>query len=97
MVLDFVEEFRPVVVDRTVLAMLGRGFEPKLIREEGLGKRLSPETRKELATRVLGRLEDRHPYEGKRCQLKTIMARQAGHLATFLRREGDYQAFVLGW
>ncbi|MBI3946602.1 MAG: CRISPR-associated endonuclease Cas1 [Armatimonadetes bacterium] len=96
LVLDFVEEFRAPVVDRTVLAMLGKGFRPRMI-EEGEGVRLAPETRRELAARVLARLEDRHPYEGKRCQLRTILARQAGRLAVFLRREGDYQAFVLGW
>ena len=97
MVLDFVEEFRAPVVDRTILAMIGKGFRPEMIAEEGQPPRLAPGARKEVATRVLARLEDTHAYEGKRCRLRTILARQAGHLATFLRREGDYKAFVVAW
>lgn len=97
MVLDFVEEFRPAVVDRTVIALLRRGFQAETIEEERLGLRLAPDTRRALAEKVLARLEDRHPYEGKRYRLRTILARQAERLALFLRGEGDYQTFVLDW
>jgi CRISPR-associated protein Cas1 len=92
LVLDFVEEFRAQVVDRTVIAMISRGFEPKI--EEG---RLSQATRREVAERVLERLESTERYEGEKHKVKTIIQRQARHLATFVRREGTYRPFVASW
>ncbi|MCL6451018.1 MAG: CRISPR-associated endonuclease Cas1 [Acetobacteraceae bacterium] len=92
LVLDFVEEFRQQVVDRAVMALLVRGFEP--VMEDG---RLSVETRRELARRVLERLEAEDRYEGKKHRLRTIMQMQARHLATFLRREGPYRPYVGSW
>jgi len=58
---------------------------------------LSAATRKALAEKVLARLEDTERYEGKQQQLKHIIQKQARHLATFLRREGEYKPFVVGW
>ncbi|MDI7249439.1 MAG: CRISPR-associated endonuclease Cas1 [Bacillota bacterium] len=92
LVLDFVEEFRAQVVDRTIIAMISRGFEPQM--EEG---RLTQPTRREVADRVLERLESTERYEGEKHKVKTIMQRQARHLATFLRREGNYRPFVASW
>ncbi|HHY94789.1 MAG TPA: CRISPR-associated endonuclease Cas1 [Firmicutes bacterium] len=90
--LDFIEEFRAQVVDRTVIAMISKGFEPEL--EDG---RLSQKTRRELADRVLERLESTERYEGEKHRVKTIIQRQARHLATFVRREGNYRPFVASW
>lgn len=59
--------------------------------------RLTAATRKAFAAKVLERLEDTEPFEGKRHKLKTILQMQARHLATFLRREGDYKPFVTRW
>jgi len=94
LVLDAIEEFRQPVVDRTVFGMLNKGTEVK-VDEEG---RLTPETRRLLAEKVLGRLAGTERYEGKKRTLKVILASQAGHIAMFVRGEREtYQPFVAGW
>lgn len=92
--LDLIEEFRQMVVDRTVLAMLGRGGELGL-DEEG---RLDGATRKSLADKLFERLDGEEPYEGRRHKVRTIIQMQARHLATFVRRERpEYKAWVGRW
>mgnify|MGYP000085468270 CR=1 FL=1 len=92
--LDLVEEFRQMVVDRTVLALLGRGVDLR-VDESG---RLDDPTRKLLAEKVFERLDGEEPYEGKRQKLRTIVQLQARHLATFLRRERPtYKPWVGRW
>lgn len=71
--LDLIEEFRQMVVDRTVLALLGRGVE---LRVDDAG-RLDEPTRKTLAEKVFERLDGEEPYEGKRHKLRTILQMQA--------------------
>ncbi|MHB1653901.1 MAG: CRISPR-associated endonuclease Cas1 [Desulfitobacteriaceae bacterium] len=92
LVLDMVEEFRQPVVDRTVLSYVNRGAEIRV--EEG---RLPDAVRKEFAAKVRERLESTELYEGKKLLLKTIIERQARHLATFVRGEGKYKAFRSTW
>ncbi|MCW5934937.1 MAG: CRISPR-associated endonuclease Cas1 [Fimbriimonadia bacterium] len=60
-------------------------------------RRLSSQTRKAFASKILERLEDPVPFEGKRIKLKNVIQKQARHVATFLRREGDYKPFVSSW
>jgi len=91
LVLDCVEEFRQQVVDRPLLGAVAKGYRPKM--DEG---RLALEARREVARRVLDRLEAHERYEGQHCRLRVIMQRQARHLAMFLRGERDYRPFV-GW
>jgi len=93
LVLDLIEEFRQTVVDRTVFGLLNRGV--KLELEDG---RLTEATRRLLAERVNGRLDGEEPYEGKKHKLRTILASQARHVATFVRGEGKaYRPFVGRW
>ncbi|GAX88395.1 CRISPR-associated endonuclease Cas1 [Effusibacillus lacus] len=91
-VLDFMEEFRQPIVDRTVLALFTKGFSPKM-EDDGLSK----ESRRVIAQAITERLESKDRYEGKRYQLKTIIQRQAYHLATFLREGREYKPFVWSW
>jgi CRISP-associated protein Cas1 len=93
LVLDFVEGFRAAAVDRVIFATLGRGWRPEF---DAAGK-LEPQSRKILAQRVLERLDAREIWKGKRFRLKNILVGQARHLATFLRDEGEYIPFVMGW
>lgn len=60
-------------------------------------RRLSAATRKTFAQKILARLDEPEPFERKRYKLKNIIQAQARHLATFLRKEGDYKPFVLRW
>ncbi|MFC4769550.1 CRISPR-associated endonuclease Cas1 [Effusibacillus consociatus] len=91
-VLDFMEEFRQPIVDRTVLSLFTKGFSPKM-EEEGLSR----ESRQAIVQAIKERLESKDRYEGKRYQLKTIIQRQAYHLATFLREGREYKPFVWSW
>jgi len=92
--LDFIEEFRQPVVDRTVFGLVNKGV--KLEQDDR--KRFTPETAKMLAGKILERLESNEPYEGKKHPLRAIIQSQARHLATFLRGERtQYEAFVMSW
>ncbi|MDA8220067.1 MAG: CRISPR-associated endonuclease Cas1 [Dehalococcoidales bacterium] len=94
LVLDLIEEFRQMVVDRTVLALLGRHGELTL-DEDG---RLDTAARKTLAAKLFERLDGEEPYEGNRHKVRTIIQLQARHLATFVRRERPaYKAWVGRW
>jgi CRISP-associated protein Cas1 len=92
LVLDFVESWRACVVDRVVMASLGRGWRP----EFEFGK-LTRESRRTLAERVLARLDGRETWRGKQFRIKGIMVAQARALASFLRGEGEYPVFVMAW
>lgn len=95
LVLDLIEEFRQPVVDRTVLGLVNKGVALEQ-DEEG---RLTEGTRRVLAERVLGRLEEStERYEGKRHALRVILQSQARHLATYVRGDRErYEPFVAGW
>lgn len=98
LVLDMMEEFRQPVVDRALLAAIGRGFKIEMeMPEEGEEARLSQTTRQEVASRVLERLDSKVTYERKKWTLKSVIQMQCRRLATFLRREGEYKPFVSGW
>jgi len=92
--LDFIEEFRQPVVDRTVIGMVNKGM--ALVQDErGF---LTEETRRTLANKVMGRLESTERYETKRFPLRAIIQSQARHLAVFLRGERDvYEPFMASW
>ena len=92
LVLDLIEEFRQPVVDRTVIAMFSKGYKVQL--EEG---KLSADTRKEFAAKILARLDSTESYDGKKHKLSTIIQRQARTIATFVRGEAKYRPFVGGW
>ncbi len=92
LVLDLIEEFRQPVVDRTIIGMLGKSADWKVVD----GK-LDDKTRKDLAKRVLDRLEARETYERKKFTLRTIIQRQARSVSSFVRGERKYKPFVTGW
>lgn len=92
LVYDFVEEFRQPVVDRVVLAMINKGYSPKM--EDG---NLSVETRRELAAKILERMESTTLFRGKKHTIKVIIQMQARFVASFLRGEGAYKPFIAGW
>ncbi len=92
--LDFIEEFRPVVIDRVVFGLANKNaaFEQE---EDHL---LKKETRRMLASKVQERLDGEALFEGKRHPIRAIIQMQARHLATFLRGERpEYQPFEMSW
>lgn len=68
--------------------------EKEIEREQ---RRLSKDTRRALADRVLARLQETEAFEHRQQKLTNIIQQQARHLAMFLRRERDYQPFVARW
>lgn len=94
MTLDFIEEFRAVVADRTVFGMANRNIP----FEQDQDFRLTQPFRRQLAEAVLNRLESPVEYEGKRHPLRNVMQMQARHLAACLRGDRpDYTPFILSW
>ncbi len=92
--LDFIEEFRQAVVDRTVIGMANKGA--AFAQDDK--NMLTKEARQSLAEKVLERLESGVAYEGKRHPLRAVMQRQARHLAGFLRGERlAYTPYQLAW
>ncbi len=92
--LDFIEEFRPVVVDRTIFGLANKNV-PFDFDEN---KMLTKETRRMLADKINERLDTEAPFEGKRHPLRAIIQMQARHLATFLRGERlAYKPFEMKW
>lgn len=84
LVLDFIEEYRSVVIDRLVFGLATRNFR---VQQEDNGL-LTEETRNNYASKVLERLESTMRYkDGKRYSIRIIMQQQARHLAAFLRNE----------
>lgn len=93
LVLDLVEEFRQMVVDRTVFGLLNRGVD--LRAEDGS---LDQATRRLLGAKVNERLEGPEPYHGRKMRLRSIIQLQARHVATFVRGEGKpYEPWVGRW
>lgn len=94
MVLDLIEEFRPLVVDRTVLAVFNRN-QPIAQGEDGL---LDEPSRRTLADAVLKRLGADTQYGDKRLSLAAVMQSQARQVAAFLRKERPaYDAYIMKW
>ena len=91
-VLDFVEEFRQPIVDRTVFVLLNRGA--KIDMENGL---LSADARRLTAKRILERLQSEAEYAGQKLQLNSIIQAQARRLALFFRGEKAYRCFRFKW
>jgi group II intron reverse transcriptase/maturase/CRISPR-associated endonuclease Cas1 len=89
--LDFMEEFRAPVVDRTVLGLIGRGFRPVLRPDH----RLSLRSRRVFEAALIRACERR----SRRVKggLDDVMRRQAGRLRRALLREKAYDAYAMTW
>ncbi len=93
LVLDLVEEFRQMAVDKAIFGLLNKG-----IKLEIEGDKLTEEGRRTIAQKVNERMDSDEPYEGKKHKLRTILQSQARHVATFVRGEGaQYKPFVGRW
>jgi group II intron reverse transcriptase/maturase/CRISPR-associated endonuclease Cas1 len=90
---DLMEEFRPQVVDRTVLAMLNRG-EPLQTDPQGL---LTEATRQRLIARVHDRLATVTRYRGQDLTLEEIIQRQAQLIVRHLKGEARYRPYLAKW
>jgi CRISPR-associated protein Cas1 len=93
LVFDLVEEFRQDAVDRCVIAMLGRNT--SLGQADG---KLTDETRKKMATKVLSRLETPVPYHGAPTLMSDVVASQARLFRyVLLGASPAYHTYRLKW
>ena len=94
LVFDLIEEFRQVIVDRTIVGMANKGMNLDL-DDKGL---LVDQARRAIADKVLARLEAAERYERKRHALRAIIQSQARHVATFVRGDrAAYEPFIAKW
>jgi CRISPR-associated protein Cas1 len=94
LVFDLIEEFRQVIVDRTIVGMANKGMKLDL-DDKGL---LVEKSRRSIADKVLARLEAAERYERKRQPFRIIIQSQARHIATFVRGDrAAYEPFVAKW
>ncbi len=92
LVLDMVEEFRQVVVDRVVFGLAARRFHVGLT-EEGM---MDDTTRCNFAEHILNHLEATVRYEGNRHPIKHVIQMQARMLASYIRGDrSDYAYFKM--
>ncbi len=92
LVLDMVEEFRQPVVDRAVIAAIGRGT--AIETHEGM---LTDDTRRAVASAVLERIEGEVNFRGRRYKLKSVIQIQARNVASFVRGGDNYRTFSFKW
>jgi CRISPR-associated protein Cas1 len=94
LVLDLIEEFRQVGVDRVVFGLVNRRFN---IEQDERG-RMSEDTRRAFAQHILDHLESNVRYEGKKYPLRSVIQMQARQIVTFVRRErSEYVPFKASW
>ena len=93
LVFDMVEVFRAPIVDRSILALINR--QEKLTLEQG---KLSMDTRRRLAEKILERINTVENFRGQRIRLGDIMRLQAVHLSQYLRGEiKTYKPYLMKW
>ncbi|MDX2141344.1 MAG: CRISPR-associated endonuclease Cas1 [Chloroflexota bacterium] len=94
LVLDFIEEFRQIAVDRVVFGLATRGFQ---VEQEADGK-LTSATRRALAEHLLAHGEATVRYNGQRHVLRAVIQSQARQMAAYLRAETEqYGAYAGDW
>ena len=82
LVYDYVEPFRPVVVDYPLLKLLRRGWRPEI--EGGL---LSRKSRTKIVETIMKALLEKAQYHGDRITREQAMKRYARLIASYLRGE----------
>ncbi len=94
LVLDLIEEFRQVAVDRPVFGLANRSY---TVEQDDKGL-LSKDTRRSFAQKILDHVGTDVRYEGKRYPIRFVIQNQARNLAAFLRGDrDDYPAFKATW
>jgi len=90
LVLDLIEEFRQVAVDRVVWGLVNRNFS---VEQNNDGK-LTDETRHVFAEKILEHQHATFRYDGKKVPLRIIIQTQARKLAAYLRGDNtEYSGF----
>lgn len=89
---DFIEEFRAAAVDRCVFGWLNLSAQMELTSDG-----LDTETRREMAHRVVGRLQAGTRYHGDTLPLEKVMEQQAQLLVRHMEGTETYKTYILPW
>lgn len=90
---DFTEIWRQVVVDRPVLGLLTRRWLPELDSEGAMAW----ESRREIARKVLERLEARLTSDGASWRISDVMKQQAYDLARTVDTGAPFEGYAGSW
>jgi len=90
LVLDLMEEYRPYVVDRSVIALRQKTGQQK-------NSELNSQIRKKLVQDIHDTLERKFPYLGKKVRLETLMQRQVYRLAGCFAGSQKYKPYIFPW
>lgn len=94
LVLDLIEEFRQVAVDRVVIGLANRNY---AVDQDDHGK-LSANCRRDFAAKILNHLDSQMRYQGKKHVLRHIIQMQARGLAAYFRGDRPaYEAYRSAW
>lgn len=88
LVLDLIEEFRQIAVDRVIWGLLNRHYKI----EQMTDGRLHENTRRDYAEKILEHQNATFNYEGKKVPLRIILQSQARKAASFFR--GDSASYT---
>lgn len=88
LVLDLMEEFRPWVVDRTII---------KLRNNLNLRHELTGPLKGQIIESIHNTLNKKHLYNGKNITLSSIIQRQAYRLCGVIKGESKYRSFKFKW
>lgn len=97
LVLDFMEIFRPLVVDRTVISLITRGHKPTVETTEDGTILLCKSSLQLLKNSIMNRLEKREEYGGNEYMIKTIIQKQARLLTSSFKNIEQFKGYVSRW
>ncbi|MEW6035032.1 MAG: CRISPR-associated endonuclease Cas1 [Candidatus Micrarchaeota archaeon] len=99
MVLDLIEEFRPVIVDRAVVTLFAHNMMAEKDFEQGIGTgRLTKSGRDKILSAVLERLHTKITLDEEQVELQDIILRQARQVAhAVLDEKQRFRPFIYKW
>ncbi len=101
MVLDLIEGFRPIIVDRAIVTLFIQKQVDESCFEEAedeIGKRLSKSGREKIIKQVMERLHSKIVFEGKKLELQGIILKQARAIAKSLLDDSfEFKPFIYKW
>ena len=99
MVLDLIEAYRPVIVDRTIITLVvQKQLSDGDIEGSGASMLLTKDARRKIADAVLKRLHTEVQYRGKRRKFQEIIAEDARNIVRYLLGQNEaYEPFVYRW
>lgn len=101
MVLDMIEGFRPIIVDRAIVTLFAqKQVNGKMFQEHPEDKQLilTKEGREKIISAIMERLYTKVSFKGKQTSFDDIMLGQARRVANYLLDENKgFEAFVYRW